>query len=447
MKSRRYMVLAMVTWTAIASAQETKTPVSDDLTAKAPVTQALPNPLTLQEALRLADAPHPDTEIPAAELAQAEAQARSVEADRNAELYAEVIPSYVDPADPIYGSAQGDSMALLSLRKRLYDFGRTRARERSLEETVAGRKLLLVDARQRRRLVVMRAFFDVLLADQRYMVDNEAMAHAYVVYDRIRERHKQGRVSDVDMAAAESHYQDLLIKRTQSQSEQQRSRQRLGLALNRPGQLPENLGQPTIDVGKRTAPDFDSLWKQVKEKNPVLLSLDRKLAAAREQVQFARAGRRPVLDAQLQAGAFERPLGNSNDWSASLNLRIPIYQGDRISSAVSEAQAELARLQAQRERTILKLRQATLELVQDLEVLDVRRKAAQVRGDYREMYLDRARALYEMEKEVSLGDAMTRMTEAQWMSMQVKYDLAMTWARIDALTGSLGTPATEEKKP
>jgi outer membrane protein TolC len=447
MKSRRYVVLAMVTWTAMASAQQTKTPVSDDSAAKAPVTQALPNPLTLQEAVRLADTPHPDTEIPAAELAQAEAQARSVEADRNAELYADVIPSYVDPADPIYGSAQGDSMALLSLRKRLYDFGRTRARERSLEETVAGRKLLLVDARQRRRLVVMRAFFDVLLADQRYMVDNEAMAHAYVVYDRIRERHKQGRVSDVDMAAAESHYQDLLIKRTQSQSEQRRSRQRLALAMNRPGQLPENLGSPTIDVGKRTAPEFDSLWKRVKEKNPVLLSLNRKLAAAREQVQFARAGRRPVLDAQLQAGAFERPLGNSNDWSASLNLRIPIYQGDRISSAVSEAQAELARLQAQREQTILKLRQSTLDLVQDLEVLDVRRKAAQVRGDYREMYLDRARALYEMEKEVSLGDAMTRMTEAQWMSMQVKFDLAMTWARIDALTGSLGAPATEEKKP
>ncbi|MEJ2106762.1 MAG: TolC family protein [Acidiferrobacteraceae bacterium] len=447
MKSRRYVVLAMVTWTAMASAQETKNPVLDDPAAKAPVTQALPNPLTLPEALRLADAPHPDTEIPAAELAQAEAQARSVEADRNAELYADIIPSYVDPADPIYGSAQGDSMALLSLRKRLYDFGRTRARERSLEETVAGRKLLLVDARQRRRLVVMQAFFDVLLADQRYMVDNEAMAHAYVVFDRIRERHKQGRVSDVDMAAAESHYQDLLIKRTRSQSEQQRSRQRLALALNRPGQLPENLAQPTINVGKRTVPDFDSLWKQVKEKNPVLLSLDRRLAAAREQVQFARAGRRPVLDAQLQAGAFERPLGNSNDWSASLNLRIPIYQGDRISSAVSEAQAELARLEAKRERSILKLRQNTLDLVQDLEVLDVRRKAAQVRGDYREMYLDRARALYEMEKEVSLGDAMTRMTEAQWMSMQVKFDLAMTWARIDALTGSLGTPATEEKKP
>jgi outer membrane protein TolC len=447
MKSRRTAALVMVAWTLMASAQEASPPASAPSATAPSGTQALPNPLSLEAALRLGDAPHPDTDIPAAALAEAQAQARAVEADRGVDLYAEVIPSYVDPADPVYGSAQGDSMALLTLRKRLYDFGRTRARERSTREAIVGRELLLTDARQRHRLAIMRAFFDVLLADQRYMVDNEAMAHAYVVYDRIRERHKLGRVSDVDMAEAESHYQDLLIKRTQSQTEQRRTRQRLALTLNRPGQLPENLSMPDTDVSKRSDPDFNTLWKQVQESNPVLLSVDRSLSAAREQLQFARAGRRPTLDAQLQAGAFQRPLGNSNDWSASLNLRIPIYQGDRVNSAVAEAQARVDKLQAQRERTVLDLRRTTLGLVQDLEVLKIRHKAAQVRGDFRELYLDRARALYEMEKEVSLGDAMTRMTEAQWMSMQVKFDLAMTWARIDALTGSLGTPAKQEKKP
>ncbi len=444
MKCRRFAVVILFVWPLAVQAQPTQSPPQSTKETPPP---ALPDPLTLQQALAYADAPHPDTEIAEANLAGAEARARAVDADTNFELIADLTPAYVDPADSALQPAQGDSMAVLTLRKPLYDFGRTGARERSANETVAGRRLLLVDARQRRRLAIMKAFFDVLLADQRYMVDNEAMAHAYVVYDRIRERHKLGRVSDVDMAAAESHYQDLLIRRTQSQTAQQLARQRLAVALNRPGDLPANLQAPTLDADKRPIPEFDALWRSVSKKNPELLALDRKLAAAEEQLQAARASARPVLDAQVQAGTFERPLGTRNTWGASINLRIPIYQGDRTHSAVAEAQAEVDRVRAQRERASLDLRQTVLGLLQQLEVLKVRRKAAQVRGDYRELYLDRARALYEMEKEVSLGDAMTRMTEAQWMSAQVDYGLAMTWARIDALTGSLGKATAEEKKP
>jgi outer membrane protein TolC len=442
MNCRRYLLLVLFLFPLTVCAQPVNAPASSS-----GKNAALPDPLTLKEALAYADAPHPDTDVARANLAEAEARERSAEADKHLDLYADVTPAYVDPADPALQPAQGDSAAQLVLRKPLYDFGRTRAREKSLAETVAGRRLSLIDAQQRRRLEIMQAFFNVLLADQRYMVDNEAMAHAYVVYDRIRQRHEMGHVSDVDMAAAQSHYQDLLIRRTQSQTRQRLTRQRLASLLNHPGQLPANLQAPTLDLDKRGIPDFDKLWSQVKQKNPSLLALDRNLAAAREQVKLARAGARPTLDAQLDAGTFQRALGNRNNWGASINLHIPIYQGGRTDSAVAQAQARLERVRARRDGALLSLRQTVADLLEQLDVLKVRHKAAQVRGDYRELYLDRARTLYELEKEVSLGDAMTRMTEAQWMSAQVDYDLAMTWARIDALTGSLGSAKPEEKKP
>ncbi len=59
-----------------------------------------------------------------------------------------------------------------------------------------------------------------------------------------------------------------------------------------------------------------------------------------------------------------------------------------------------------------------------------------MRQNYRDLYLDRSRALYELEVRTDLGDAMARSTEAQWLAAQADYRLLLAWARLDALTGS-----------
>jgi len=91
--------------------------------------------------------------------------------------------------------------------------------------------------------------------------------------------------------------------------------------------------------------------------------------------------------------------------------------------------------------------QTVLDLVQELENLKVERNAAKVRTNYRDLYLDRSRALYELEVNSDLGDAMTRVTEAQWLAAQVEFRLALAWARLDALTGDLIQPSTQEHTP
>ena len=55
--------------------------------------------------------------------------------------------------------------------------------------------------------------------------------------------------------------------------------------------------------------------------------------------------------------------------------------------------------------------------------------------NYRELYLDQRRALYEMEAEANLGDAMVRISEAQRYMAETQFKTAMAWARLDALLG------------
>lgn len=419
--------------------------------APAPANSPLPNPLTLEQAVALADAGHPALDAAAAALDATRARARAVEAGYGLDLRAEIRPWYADPAGdgapPTGGDATGDSQAHLILTKPLYDFGKRKARSASARAQQAGGELSFLDARQRHRLEATRRFFDVLLADMRYMVDNEAMAHAYVNYDRVRQRHELGRISAVDMAEAETRYRDFLNRRAESDVGRRLTRASLAAALNRPTDLPADLIRPTLPGNDRKPPEYEELLNHVLAANPGLQAMRQELEAAEQAVQVARAGGRPQLDAEAQASAWERAFGARNSWQVGLNLRIPIYQGGRTGAAVAESAAQRDRLRAEVQLAEYRLRETTLALLQQLEVLQVQRESARIRSNFRDLYLDRSRAIYEMEAQVSLGDAMTRLTEAQWLAAQVEFELAMVWVRIDALQGRLFATNDGDKAP
>ncbi len=56
--------------------------------------------------------------------------------------------------------------------------------------------------------------------------------------------------------------------------------------------------------------------------------------------------------------------------------------------------------------------------------------------DYRDLYLDRSRALYELEVTSDLGDAMVKLSDAQLFKAQTVFELAINRAKLDALVGN-----------
>ncbi len=397
----------------------------------------LPNPLSLKAALAIADVNHPDIELAQAQLAAARANADATRAQTGIDITSEITPRYVDPSLPAAGPNTTDSEAHLTVTKRLFDFGRSRAQRLASDKQVEGQQLALSNARQQHHIEVMRRYFDVLLADMRSQVDDEAMAHAYVSYDRVRARHKQGRVSEVDLAASETRYQEFLIHRTESRLRQHSARALLAMALNRPDDLPEDLIVPSLQGNDRKPPELDKLLKNAIKSNPHVRRLREEVASAEQAYKAAKGQGRPTLDAELQVSAYEKIRASRDNARVSLNLRVPIYQGGRNRSAVAQASATLQQKRALLKKAKFDLRRSALHLVQQLEMLKISRKAARTRSDYRELYLDRSRALYEMEAQISLGDAMTRMTEAQWKAAKVEFETALVWAQVSALEGTL----------
>jgi outer membrane protein TolC len=408
------------------------------------VAEALPSPLTLEHALALADAAHPDVDLAQANLDSARAGLLRAESFSGVYSWLDLTPQSVRPTTD--SSFTGDSRARLLAQKRLYDFGRSRSLEESARSSVSARELTLLDARQQRRIEAMARFFDVLLADMRYAVDNEALAYTYVAFDRGRDRQQIGQLSDVDLLELESRYQEMLVTRTASQKRQSSARLRLAMTLNRPEELPAQLVRPALTAGEREIPDYRSLFEQVRSRNPQLQALRSDAQAARAALDSERARRRPVLSAEAEAAWYEREFVSRDEVRATLNLRIPLYQGGEDGAAIAGALARWHEQQARLARAELDMRQTVLDLVQELETLKVELAAARVKVNYRDLYLDRSRALYEMEVRTDLGDAMTRITEAQWLVAQAEFRMALAWARLDALGGNLIDARTQENR-
>ncbi len=399
----------------------------------------LPEPLTLQAALAAVAPDHPDLARAGADSARARAERDAAEARYGLGATLEVEARYIDPSPLAPDPAHDDSRASLVLRKRLHDFGQTAALREAGEARVGGSAERARAALQARRLDVIGRFFDVLLADLAFRVQDEAMAIAYVRLDRARDRHELGQVSDIELLEFETRYQEVREARFAAQARQRVSRVRLAEALGRPGALPSVLVEPDLSpLLARPLPDTEAMMAEVIAASPELRALHAELAAAEARRQAALAQGRPVVRGEVGAYEYSRDFGSRDRWRAGIILEWPFYSGGRRQAGTAAAQAEYDRLAAGLRARESALRVRVAELVERLAVLRAARDAAQTRSDYRELYLDRSRALYEMEVATDLGDAMVLSTEARLRQAEADYAYWLAWAELDALRGRLG---------
>lgn len=396
----------------------------------------LPEPLTLEYALSLAAEPHPALAISHAGVDASRAALAAAEARTDVSVTAEARARWIEPPDIAPERERDDHKASLFVRKNLYDFGRTSAFRAAAEAGVARAESLYQDALTQRRIDIMARFFDVVLADLEFSREDEAMAVVYVTLDRLRQRHELKQISDVDLLAAEAEYQNVRRSRYAAEGRQRLTRAALADALNRPGSLSSDLKRPDLAaVVSRALPEVEVLQEAASARNPVLVGLRHAVRAAEERVLAARADRRPRLVGELEASQYSRELASNDEWRAGVVLEIPLYTGGLVDSAVGQRQAELYETRSRLREAQMQLRHAVLELWLQLQTLKVQREAAGVGRDYRELYLDRSRALYELEVNADLGDAMVRLTEAELAEVDTEFQTALAWARLDALTG------------
>ncbi|WP_419624694.1 TolC family protein, partial [Thiolapillus sp.] len=304
-----------------------------------PAVQAdpLPQPLSLSQALQLVDEEHPAIRQAVAREAAAEAELLAEESDDDLWVTLEGRLKYLEPAELSNFQDNNDSRLDLWVEKRLYDFGYTEARQASARASLDAAKWSGLNERQRQQLRVMQAFLDVLLADLEYVRDNEAVAIAYVRFDRFRNQAELGKLSDVDLLEKQVLYEKILSRRTATEARQRTTRLRLALALNRPGEIPADLVSPPAPDMDAVLPPQETLAEKVLQNNTGLRALRQKITAAEQKL--AAAGKRygPVIRGELGAHGYARETRSTEPFSAALVLEMSLYSGGRDDAETARA--------------------------------------------------------------------------------------------------------------
>ena len=409
-------------------------------------TDKLPEPFTLEQALAYADRHHPDLSISESKVKDAQANLLLTESYDDIDVLLRAQAQWIDPAERSLYQDSDDHRLSLLVDKPLYDFGLQEKQEQEAKQSLQAQQYLHINTRQQRQLAIMRRFFDVLLADLNFYRYNEEMASAFVRLDKLRDRFEVGQVSELDVLEQEVEYQKMRRLRLASRNNQRLTRSALALSLGNLKLIADTLVKPGLSVLEKKLPEVEELQKQAIENNVTIKSLQAQLQAAQQSVAIARNSDSPVVKGQLEAHAYSRETGSTDAWRAGVVLEIPLSKGGRINAAIAKQKANLYKIQSSLIKAKAVLQQQVLQLWLELEAMNIKRDEMQALKDYSELYLDKSRALYEMEVRATLGDAMITVTRAQYEALETDFDIAYAWAKMDALTGNMIKPDNTTKK-
>ena len=392
---------------------------------------SLPDPLSLEYALSLAeDEQHADIINARSQQELALSEIDQAESNLALQIDLQLEAALLEPSLQLIDRDRDDHSAVLRITKPLYDFGQTDNKKMAAEAESQATKNTMKFVYDRRRIEIARRFFAVILSDLKYSWDTEATVTAYVHNDAVKDRHALGEVSDVELLKANHEHQILFQKRAVTESQQRITRSMLAEVLNMPGILSSNLKVPHLQYHKKVLPEYDVLLDRLMQKNTQISLQQIRVEAAHKRLQAARHQMRPRLSAEFEVGEYSRDTQSKDDWRASLNLSIPLLEDSGIKAETSRQRSSWLKQRSMLLNIQSKLRQRLYELSQNIQLLKSERKQLVHSMDYRELELDRSRALYEMEVKTDLGDAMRAISEMRYLQAKTDFKLALSWMEL-----------------
>ena len=398
--------------------------------------EALPDPLSLQQAIDMAeDVQHYQLIEAQASLVAAQSEIEKAESSLGFRAQLEVEAAYIEPSRIALDQSANDSRISLRMIKPIYNFGSSTENILAAQTEQQALQNHMPYIIGQRKIDIARQFFEVILSDLKYAWENESMATAYVRFEAARDRHALSQISDVDLLESENTYIDILHARQLSEINQRHSRAILAELLNRPEEIPSNLQRPGLNFSQKTLADYPILLKQIMLNNPTVKLAEKQLEAASQRISAAGKQFGPHLNAEIELSEYARVTGSNEAWRAQLNLVVPLYENSSIKKDISKARATWLKQQSNLLNIKIELRKRVLALWQSIDVLSQRRKQLQTSQEYRELRLDKSRALYEMEVKTNLGSSMVAISEIQYKQAKNDFELALARMQLRLLAG------------
>ena len=397
----------------------------------------LPEPLTLEAALQQADNANQYQILYAQErLNQALAEAGLAGATNDTKVNLSGRLRYVGVSALGDDDEDDDSKVSLFLRKPLYDFGKESGENELAELNVELSQLELAYLIEQRELSILEKYFAVLNADNEYLRHNEDLAIGFIRFDRARENQELGLASEIEVKELQAKYEIIRQNRYSSENLQRMTRSILAEELGFPQFLPSEVSVPKLIANTKLTDDVDLLIDQAYRHSYLMKIQQKKIQLSQQAIETAKHTVGPSLDAELEFSEYARDGSTRDDWRATLYFDFPLYAGSLEESAIDRATAQHRQVLSEMQKLKSELRLKVLELWQSIRQNSLRLEGELVNQEYRDMYLDRSRAEYELEFKTDLGDAMVQFSNSRKLVYQARFDLELAWRKLEKLVGS-----------
>lgn len=301
---------------------------------------------------------------------------------------------------------------------------------------------------EEQRLVVRLAgaYFEVLLAGEQLRLSQAQVAAFAAQLDAAQQARGAGSGTRTDVDEAQSRLDLASAGVVEAQQALELARQQLEVLTHRP--TPDALAalDPARLRLEPPAPARLQDWlERAEADSPELASAQAQLRAAQLEVEKARAGRYPTLDAYAEysdSGNENKTRTDSRDRQAQVGLQasIPLFQGGYVNSRIRETLAAVDRAEARHEEVRRDLRLRVQREFRGATDGLVRVRALEQAVRSSGTALESSRRSFEAGARTRLDilDAEQQVVAARRDLAQARFTLLMSRLRLQALAGGAG---------
>jgi outer membrane protein TolC len=227
---------------------------------------------------------------------------------------------------------------------------------------------------------VVDAYLNLLLAEKRLQVAEDARKTSQAILERSQSRFDAGMVVESDPLGARVQHaqrqQELIQARNGVELARARLNHELGVALDSSYQPAEVLAEQALPV-----PSEEESEKLALERRPDLAGMQLQVEIQRKSVTAAKAAFGPQLNAFAgwEAANPHFTGGGGNNWTAGFELKMDLFSGGAKRARLQRERATASQAAAQRDSMLsgvrLEVRQAHLDVEAAQQQIDVARGA------------------------------------------------------------------------
>ena len=392
--------------------------------------------LTLGKCLQLAFDHHPDIVSSGWQVRRSQSQV-------------EAAKSSLRPTLDVSGSASntggnGRTASDVSVRQLLSDGGKTRSAIAGASYDLSAERKDAIRTWQERAYAVKESFFSLLRSREDAAVAVETVSLYETQLEQARAFYKAGSSAKIDVTAAEVNLSQARLELAKARSAASVSLAALENAVGT--RLPDRNAALEVPPDDSMAiPSLEGAIGEALSNRPDLLAGEDRILSAGETLKATAKGLNPSLSLGGGWGFSDSSSGWSDEWTASLSLSVPLYDGGATAARTeaSRADLEITRASQEEQRNSVRLEVETALL--DLETAQEQVRNAETALGQAEENLGLAQGRYRVGVGTSLEvtDAAEKYSSARKALVQARYDRQVAAA---ALVKALGRPVEIPKE-